>query len=110
MPDEPYVVFAMAEPRRNDEPQREEFRNGGASPRRRLTRERRRALELLASDPYGGVTEELMLAKWFTVTMLAGLVRDGLAIARRDVVKAATKTPKVERYCITDAGRRALEG
>jgi hypothetical protein len=99
----------MAEPRRNDEPQREEFRNGGASPRRRLTRERRRALELLASDPYG-VTEELMLAKWFTVTMLAGLVRDGLAIARRDVVKAATKTPKVERYCITDAGRRALEG
>jgi hypothetical protein len=99
----------MAEPRRNDEPQREEFRNGGASPRRRLTRERRRALELLARDPYG-VTEELMLAKWFTVTMLAGLVRDGLAIARRDVVKAATKTPKVGRYCITNAGRRALEG
>jgi hypothetical protein len=99
----------MAEPRRNDEPQREEFRNGGASPRRRLTRKQRRALELLASDPRG-VTETLMLANWFTVTMLASLVRAGVATARREVVKAGTKTPNVERYYITDAGWRALEG
>jgi hypothetical protein len=99
----------MAEPRRNDLWQRKEVGHGGASARRRLTREQRRALELLASDPHG-VTEELMLANWFTIAMLAGLVRAGVATAQRDVVKAATKTPKVQRYCITDAGWRALEG
>ena len=51
-----------------------------------------------------------MVANWFTVTTLAGLVRAGVATAQREVVKAGTKTPKVERYCITDAGRRELEG
>ena len=100
---------AMSEPRRNDGPQREQFRNGGASARRRLTQERRRALELLASDPRG-VTEALMLAHWFTVTMLGGLVRAGFATVQREVGKAGIKTTGVERYRITDAGRRALEG
>ena len=95
----------MAEPQRNDEPQREECRNGSASPRRRPTREQRRALELLASDPRGR-TEALMQANWFSVTMLAGLVRADLATAQREVSKAGTK---VERYRITDAGRRVLE-
>jgi hypothetical protein len=99
----------MPEPLRNDGPQREEFQNSGASRQRPLRREQRRALELLASSPHG-VTEALMLAHWFTVTMLAGLVRAGLATAQREVVKAGRPTIKVERYRITDAGRRALEG
>jgi hypothetical protein len=82
------------------------FRNGGASLRRRLTQQQRRALGMLASDPHG-VTEVFLLAHWFTVTMLAGLVRAGLAPAQREVVKAGTKTTKVERYRITDAGGRS---
>jgi hypothetical protein len=99
----------MPQPQRNDWPQREEFRNGGASPRRRLTQEQRRALEMLVGDPHG-VTEVFLFAHWFTGTMLAGLVRAGLATAQREAVKAGTKTTKVECYRITDAGRRALEG
>ena len=51
-----------------------------------------------------------MLAHWFTVTMLAGLVRAGFATAQHEVVKPRTKTTKVARYRVTDAGRQAIEG
>jgi hypothetical protein len=64
---------------------------------------------MLASDP-DGVTEGLMLAHWFTVTTIAGLVRAGLATAQHQVDKIGRPTIKVERYHITDAGRMALEG
>jgi hypothetical protein len=79
------------------------------SRQRRLSAEQRRALEPLASNPHG-VTEAFILAHWFTLTMLAGLDRAGLATAQREVVKAGGPTIKVERMQITDAGRRALEG
>jgi len=75
----------MSEPRRNDGPQREEFR-GGTSPRRPLTQEQRRAPDLLASDPRR-VTEALMLATGTTVATLAGLVRAGIATAQGKVGK-----------------------
>jgi hypothetical protein len=51
-----------------------------------------------------------VLAHWFTLTMLAGLIRAGLATAQREVLKIGGPTIKIERYRITDAGRRALEG
>ena len=109
MSDGPCVVsVGMPQPQRNDWPQGDECLNGGASPRLRLTREQRRALELLASDPQG-VSEVFMFAHWISFALLAGLVRAGFATAQREA-GSRTKTTKVERYRITDAGQRALEG
>ncbi len=51
-----------------------------------------------------------MLAHGFTRRLLAGLVSDGFATARGKTVKAGDPTIKVERYLITDAGRRVIEG
>jgi DNA-binding PadR family transcriptional regulator len=41
--------------------------------------------------------------------MLADLVREGLATVRRDTLRVGGRTIRVERYRITDAGRRAIE-
>jgi DNA-binding PadR family transcriptional regulator len=41
--------------------------------------------------------------------MLADLVREGFATAQRGTVRAGGRTIRVERYRITDAGRRAIE-
>jgi hypothetical protein len=70
-----------------------------APPRkRRLPTEQRRALQLLASLPFGATTEAAMFANGFPRKMLVRLIRAGLATAKHNTVK------------ITDAGRRALEG
>jgi len=74
-----------------------------------LSAEQRRALELLAGGSRGA-TETLMLAHGFTADMLAGLVLAGLATVVTETVKAGGPTIKVERFLITDAGRRAIEG
>jgi DNA-binding PadR family transcriptional regulator len=42
--------------------------------------------------------------------MLADLVREGLATAHRGAVRAGGRQIRVERYRITDAGRKAIEG
>jgi len=56
-------------------------------------------------------TEDLLvLAHGFDSDMIAGLVRRGLATAKRDSMKAGGKTVEVVRIMITDAGRRAIEG
>ncbi len=69
-----------------------------APPRKHhLGAEQRRALQLLASSPFG-VTEIIMLAHGFTRRMRAGLIRAGLATARGKTVR------------ITAEGRRALKG
>jgi hypothetical protein len=69
----------------------------------RLTTERRRALELLASSPEG-INEELLVhGHGFKRQMLVGLVRFGLATAEREVVD-------VVRIRITNAGWRAIDG
>ena len=73
-----------------------------------LSAEQRRALELLAASP-GGYTKGRLLADGFTVDMLADLVREGFATAQRGTVRAGGRTIRVERYRITDAGRRAIE-
>ena len=80
------------------------------TPRERaLNPVQRRALQLLASSPYGA-TEALMLARGFTRRTLAGLVRAELATARHEIVKAGDKTIDVVRVRITAAGRWAVEG
>jgi hypothetical protein len=74
-----------------------------------LSVEQRRALELLAGGPRG-YTKARLLADGFTVYMLAGLVREGLATAQRETLRVGGQNIRVERYRISDAGRRALEG
>ena len=74
----------------------------------RLSREERQALELLASDPQGATDELLVLARGFDSDMIAGLVRTGLAMARRENMKAGSRAIEVVRIRITGAGRKAL--
>jgi len=78
-------------------------------PKRLLNPQQRRALQLLASSPYGA-TDTLMLARGITRRTLAGLVRAELATARHEIVKAGDKTVDVGRVRITAAGRWAVEG
>jgi DNA-binding PadR family transcriptional regulator len=40
--------------------------------------------------------------------MLADLVRQGLATAQRETMRVGGRTIRVERYRITDDGRKAL--
>ena len=76
--------------------------------RRRLTPERRRALELLASGRHGLNEELLIYGHAFKRPMLVGLVRSGFAAAEREVVKAGGKAIEVV-IRITAPGRRAVE-
>jgi len=67
-------------------------------PRKRLINpEQRRALQLLASSPYGATDDVLMLARGFTRRTLAGLVRAELATARRHAIKAGARTNNVSQ-------------
>ena len=79
-----------------------------ANPRRRLNPMRRRALELLASRPNGLTKKLLVRAHGFDTDMIAGLVRTGLAMARRENMKAGSRAIEVVRIRITGAGRDAL--
>ena len=73
-----------------------------------LSAEQRQALELLAAGP-SGCTKGRLLADGFTGDMLADLVREGLATAQRGTMRVGGRQIKVERYCITDDGREAIE-
>jgi acetolactate synthase small subunit len=76
-----------------------------------LSAEQRRALALLVSNPHGVIEELLVLAHGFNREMIAGLVVEGLATARREVLVASDGTMvELVRIRISDAGRRALEG
>ena len=76
----------------------------------RLTTERRRALELLASSPEG-INEELLVhSHGFKRQMLVGLVRFGLATAEREAMNTGGETVEVVRVRITAAGRKVIEG
>jgi len=74
-----------------------------------LNAEQRRALELLAGGPRG-YTKPRLVAEGFAIDMLADLVSEGLATAQRETLRVGGRTIRVERYRITDAGRRAIEG
>ena len=67
--------------------------------KRRLGGEQRRALRLLACNPFGA-TEAIMHVHGFRRPMLAKLVRAGLATAQSETGKAIA----VGRIRITDAG------
>ena len=83
----------------------------GASPQKhRLSPSRRRALELLASSPDGATKESLVLVYGISPDTIAGLVRTRLATARHEPIRTGSKTIRVKRYRITNAGRMALEG
>jgi hypothetical protein len=75
----------------------------------RLSAEQRRALKLLARIP-GGATEATLFAHGFWREMLAGLVLAGLATLTTAFIRAAGPAMRVDRYRVTAAGRRAIEG
>jgi hypothetical protein len=52
--------------------------------------------------------EAIMIANGFTVDLLAGLVRAGLAMATPQRMRPGDQMIEVTRLRITDAGRRAL--
>jgi hypothetical protein len=70
-----------------------------------MTAAQRRALDVLAGSPHG-VTEPTMRAHGFTVELLAGLVRAGLATATPKTVRAGRQPIEVTWLTIADAGRR----
>jgi hypothetical protein len=70
--------------------------------------ERRSTLGMLADAPHG-LTEAILMAHGVTTKLLDGLVRDGLATARPESVKAGAGR-EVTRVWITDAGRKAIDG
>ncbi len=76
-----------------------------------LSAEQRRTLALLVSNPPGVIEELLVLAHGFNREMIAGLVVEGLATARQDILVASDGSMvDLVRIRISDAGRRALEG
>jgi hypothetical protein len=58
--------------------------------------------------PRGGCPEKLLLAHGFTITILADLVRDGLATIGLKTVSTGGQTSEVVHIRITGGGRRAL--
>jgi hypothetical protein len=75
--------------------------------KRRLGPKARRALEMLASRPFG-VTEWLMLARGFSRRMLLGLVKQRLATLTYETARPDRKIFEVGKMQITVAGRNAL--
>jgi hypothetical protein len=76
-----------------------------AAPDSDLTSEQRRALEMLAGSPHG-TTDAVLRWHGFSVGLLAGLMRAGLAKAEAETTQAGGRV----RIRITDAGQRALAG
>ena len=74
----------------------------------RVGAEQRRVLALLAGSRDGVKAELLILGHCVSRRVLAGLVRAGLAAAKREVVMAGGKAIEVVRVRITAAGRRAI--
>ena len=96
MPNEPYASLAvrMAPPPRKS----------------RLSPKARRALALLANNPFGVNEDLLRVGHGFSRGMTAGLIRAGLALRYRMPLRVGGRTIQVIYVRITDAGRRALKG
>jgi len=76
--------------------------------KRRLGRDQRRVLKLLAGSPHG-VTEELLIyGHGFSWRMVAALVSARLATVHRRVIVAGDTPVEVGKVMITAAGRNAL--
>ncbi len=76
---------------------------------RHLRGEQRWALEILAAAGLRGCTGATLLAHGFSVEMVADLVHDGLATARRQTMRVGRRKLQFALMRITDAGRRAIE-
>jgi hypothetical protein len=73
-----------------------------------LTAEQRRALAMLATAGQNGVTQALLSAHRFDASMIAVLVKHGLATLTAEKVRAGGKLIAVAKARITTAGRDAL--
>ena len=73
-----------------------------------LGAEQRRALEMLAAGPHG-CTGAFMRAQGFTLQLLVDLIRDGLAVAAPETMRAAGLTIEATRIMITEAGPAGAE-
>jgi hypothetical protein len=74
----------------------------------RLSPKARRALELLANNPFG-VNEDLLLGQGFSRGMTARLVRAGLALRYGMPLRVGGREIQVAHVRITDVGRKAIE-
>lgn len=76
--------------------------------------ERLYALEVLADAGLWGCTAPTLSAYGFTMSMLANLVRAGLATTRRETLEVGNRQIRAARIFITDTGlttlQTALEG
>jgi hypothetical protein len=75
---------------------------------RRLSPQARRALITLNAMPQGA-SEEFLTLSGFKREMLAELVLAGLATVVTETVQTSASPIKVERYRVTDGGRKAIK-
>ena len=73
-----------------------------------LTAEQRRALAMLARAGLDGASQTLLMAHGFCVSMIVGLVNNGLATLTREKVPAGSRLIDVRKVRITAVGRKAL--
>jgi hypothetical protein len=74
-----------------------------------VSAERRRALKILSAAGQHGCAGTTLLGHGFRVGMLADLVGDGLATARRETMRVGKRKITVARILITDVGRLAIK-
>ncbi len=75
----------------------------------RLSADKRRALEMLAAAGLHGCTGSALSARGVNIDMLAALVHDGFATARREIVRVGKRKITIARVWIAEAGQKALE-
>jgi hypothetical protein len=75
-----------------------------------LSTDQRRLLDMLNGAEPRGCPEALILADGFSIELLIGFVRAGLATVATETVRAGDRTLGISNVRITAAGRRALEG
>jgi hypothetical protein len=73
-----------------------------------LTAEQCRALAMLGRAGLDGASQTLLMAHGFCVSMIIGLVNNGLATLTREKVWAGSRLIEVGKVRITAAGRKAL--
>jgi hypothetical protein len=77
---------------------------------RSMNRDERRALALLADIGRNGTADAILAAHLVTASMVKSLIRDGLAIATTEQVRAGTRMIEIVHVRITAAGQPAIEG
>jgi hypothetical protein len=73
-----------------------------------LTAEQCRALAMLGRAGLDGASQTWLMAHGFCVSMIIGLVNNGLATLTREKVRAGSRLIEVRKVRITAAGRKAL--